>query len=132
MNESEKLASACSRSGHCHGYIVEVRLNSTRPAVVNNMLLDTRWQRVSFSKTQQGVPRGPWYLYHELAGCDLLGYASAQALRWWFIANADADIGTYCLETRLVEYRIEYSTKTEPLRSLDVVEENYASPHILE
>jgi len=51
-------------------------------------------------------------------------YETAQALRWWFIANIrnTLSVNSWCLETRIVPYKIKYdisATKQEAIEPLD-------------
>jgi hypothetical protein len=98
-------------SGTDSGWSVEARYAYYEPKVINGMMLDDRWRTVHFNDTSPiGVPRGPRYHSPWLAHCGLYSYQSAQALRWWFIAQAEAELlGSLCLETRLVKHKITYS-----------------------
>lgn len=100
-----------SRSGTSTGYSVEARYTGNDVANINGVIFGSRWKEVQYQESPIGVPRGE--LYHDtfLAEHNLYGYASAQALRWWFHANASILHGSLCLETRLVKHKIEYQTK---------------------
>lgn len=101
-----------SGNGTTHAYSVEARYMYTTPKKFGDVLLDQRWRRLSFVPSHIGVPDGPYHSYG-MRACGLLGYSAAQALRWWFHACADADVGvgSMCLETRIIKHRVEYSHK---------------------
>jgi hypothetical protein len=89
-------------------------------------LLDQRWQRLRFVTSHIGVPDGLSYNYAARA-CGLLGYSAAQALRWWFHAQADAEtFGGLGLETRIIKHHVEYSYK-EIAESAHVLIGNHCS-----
>ncbi len=48
-------------------------------------------------------------------------YEQAEAMRWWFLANIEATRigGCLCFETRLVEYRAEYSRSAKPIEYIN-------------
>ena len=71
-------------------------------------LFDNRWQIVQFNKSPLGVPVADPYMAPILEERGLFGYAAAQALRWWFHANAVASRigGDLCLETKLVKHTV--------------------------
>lgn len=95
-----------SGSGSIDVYTVEARYAYHDPKVLCGQLFDNRWREVQFQQSPIGVPSKTWPL-------DYPGYYSfdaAQALRWWFIAQAGASgEGNWCLETRLVRHRAKYS-----------------------
>lgn len=91
------------------GWSVEARLAYYNPQAVAGLLLDDRWQTVSFPEGRIGVPRSSRYSLPWFAACGLYDYAAAQALRWWFIAQAEAEGGAICLETRLIKHQMKYS-----------------------
>lgn len=91
-------------------FVVEARDISQTPCVVADQIFDNRWKRVHFERGAVGVPPcNPFQLYTNRNG--YLSYPAAQALRWWLHANAEATMHGMCLETRLVEVRIESSYK---------------------
>jgi hypothetical protein len=55
------------------------------------------------------VPGGPRFQQPWLSAGHCFSYQAAQALRWWFHANADAGIGGICLRSRIVKFAIKYS-----------------------
>lgn len=95
------------------GYTVEARLNYHEPAKISGQIFDNRWRRVEFEKGAIGVPSCSRYQRH-VAEHGMLGYAAAQALRWWLHANAEVEQSSaLCLETRLISHRISYTHKIE-------------------
>ncbi len=96
-----------SASGTDTAYTVEARMAYHRPEIVAGHNLDLRWSRVSFEASRVGVPNRPSMFPLERLG--LLSYQAAQALRWWFVAEAAKDHKHLCVETRLVEHEVKYS-----------------------
>ncbi len=95
-----------SGSGTDSGYTVEARYASHRPEMICGQMLDNRWSTLRFDKAPIGVPSQTW----PVSVPGYLSFEAAQALRWWFIAQARADYrGMFCLETRLVRHKIKYS-----------------------
>lgn len=116
-------AKACpTGSGTNFGYSVEARVNYAEPKNICGMIFDNRWRQVPWSESpgMNGVPR-PAFRGPELTLPLLLSRAEAEALRWLTICAADAsDIcGSLCLETRIVQHRVEYSYSATPVAYLD-------------
>jgi len=99
-------------------YTVEARYNAAEPRVLCGNHLDTRWRRLVF---QHNNPRS---VLTQSRYENYYRYEVAQALRWWFHANAAEgassawsawsvssiwDVGavSHCLETRLIEHKLE-------------------------
>lgn len=102
-----------SGSGHETAYSVEVRSMYGHARQLGKLLIDNRWQAVSFEEGPSGIPAGSKY-YFVSRHLHLMGYPAAQALRWWLHADADSDLGGgLCLETRLVKHEIKYSFSEE-------------------
>jgi hypothetical protein len=102
-----------SGSGTNVGYTVEARLAYMVPQTVVGMVLDTRWQRINFPQGVPGVREKTGSPY-DVATYWLHTWAAAQALRWWFHSEADLHgPGSYCLETRIVEHRVNYTYSVE-------------------
>ena len=106
-------AKACpSGSGTVFGYKVEARMNYHDPAVICGNNLDNRWRPIR-------VYDGPGVTHrvnHHLAQVGLFEYETAEALRWQFISAARAEeLGSLCLETRLVKCKVEYSYSATPI-----------------
>lgn len=100
-----------SASGTHKAFSIEARYAFHTPKKFGDLLLDTRWRRVNYTDVPDGfgVPKGTRHLF-AADQCGLLGYAAAQALRWWFHANADHYLGfSACLETRIVVHEVKYS-----------------------
>lgn len=109
MTDAEFPRNGDSGSGTEYGYLVEVRwMCNGESTVVDGIPLGPKWKVIQ-PEPELSIPRGM-----ELSRMRrewLYGYASAQAIRWWFIARAKAERHGMdaCLETRLVRYRREYS-----------------------
>lgn len=97
-------------------YTVEARYNSHEPKEFGGQIFDNRWRQVNFARAAIGVPAGNRALDWVALEHGYLGYAAAQALRWWFHAHADAEGfgGGLCLETRLVKHKYSVDYKIEP------------------
>ena len=117
MSEEKQEERSSSRNGTIYAYRVEARYNFDTPQIIAGQLLDNRWRLISFAEAPAGlgVPRGRSLEAAELHGTDCYGYTAAQALRWWFHAEADKDFNGMCLESRLVKYEIKYSTTWKPV-----------------
>lgn len=95
-------------------FSVEARHNFHEPVTVGGQIFDNRWRMVIFENSTSdgfGVPVCDSF-EKEISEYGFLKYASAQALRWWFHANAG--FGT-CLETRIVEHKITITHKIEAI-----------------
>lgn len=119
--ESEFPKKGGSGGGSGRGYTVEARLNFNGASeIINGIALGPTWATLHFPEAPIGVPKGAvcWgYLPHT----SLLAYPSAQALRWWFLANAEVSRagGTLCIETRLVQHDCTYSFAETPVAAVD-------------
>lgn len=129
MSEQELNKSGSSCSGTCDGYSVEARFNYPSPEVIAGVLLDNRWRRLWFEEGQVGVPAHGRF-DRGLREAGLYTYQGAQALRWWFVCEAENSkaAGCLCLETRLVQHRVKYSMSEMPVAHLE--EMKYASPRL--
>lgn len=113
----------CSGSGGDSGYSVEARLMFNGACeLVGGIPLGPTWTPLHFQQASIGVPKGN-VGYGHLPFTDLLPYESAQALRWWFLANANASRsgGTLCVETRLIKHRCEYTFKEIAEEAVEVI-----------
>ena len=114
-----------SHNGTTIGYTVEVRFIGHKPEIINGMVLGKEWQRAKFETVTPpipGVPNArPWHsALFTIVG--LYDYSAAQALRWWFHANADASgFGSMCLESRIVAHSVKYSMSAEAISAHAVV-----------
>lgn len=125
--EPEKLPDGPSGNGTQYGYQVQARYMFTTPKEFEGLLLDKEWRTVHFPESRVGIPAGGRFELPELMHAGCCSYEAAQALRWWFLANAHADhFSSLCLETRLLEYYIKYEFKAAPKRVLDYVERSGA------
>ena len=124
-SEYPKLMSKGS-SNSC-GYSVEARYCYDKPAEICGQIFDRRWQEVGFKESSIGVPKGNPY-DRGLRDNKLLGYSAAQALRWWFIANADASgiLGTLCVQTRIVMHEIKTTHDIQAVSASDIIYGNKA------
>jgi hypothetical protein len=113
--EPEYRKEGGSGSGTETAYTVEARYDYSEPIQVGKQLFDNRWRRVNFEPSLFGVPQCAPFARHTRDN-GMLGYAAAQALRWWVHAEADATNMTgLCLETRIISHRITYSHKIEAI-----------------
>jgi hypothetical protein len=85
------------------------------------VIVDATWRTLSHEIRKDGVGVPVGYFDQKLSEHGLLGYSAAQALRWWFLAAAEAErpMGSLCLETRLRQHRLEL---THEVSELDVIE----------
>ena len=90
-------------------YTVEAKMQDSTPREIAAQIFDNQWRQVKYEKGLIGVPVAP--MYEELIlQHDMLGYAAAQALRWWLHAYNDAaGISGFSLQTRIVKHSIESS-----------------------
>lgn len=96
-----------SGSGGILGYTVEARLAYPEAGSILGQIFDLRWKRVHFDPgSPVGVP-GP--RSQDAARLGLMDYAQAQAMRWWFVAAADAEFSAGCVETRIVKHTGSYT-----------------------
>lgn len=118
MENKEFPRSGISGSGTETAYSVEAR--STYVDAVQDSagaIYDIRWKRVYFKEAalQTGVPSR--FLQHYSKENGLVGWAAANALRWWF--HAVNDMG--CFETRIVKHEIKYSYQEIIISAHDIV-----------
>lgn len=123
--EQEFPQKGSSMSGTDFGYQVQARYNFHTPKQFGDIVLDQRWRTLYFQKSPIGVPVAgelQWYL----RPCQCMSFQAAQALRWWFVADAEASdlLGSMCLETRLLKVRVKYSTESEILEPICEVTEH--------
>ena len=114
-----------SHNGTNIGYTVEVRYTGHKPAIINDMVLGKEWQRPKFDAVQPPIPGVPTARPWNAALFSMLGlydYSAAEALRWWFHANADATgIGAMCVESRIVAHRVKYSMSEEAISEHSII-----------
>ena len=107
-----------SGSGTDTLYSVQARYAYGSPVEIVGHLLDTRWSTLHFAKAPIGVPQNR--LYQPAANLTgLMSYEAAQALRWWFVAEARCAKGVFCLHTRLVAHRVQFSWSEESIAEID-------------
>ena len=101
-----------------YGYSVEARAADYEPANIAGQLFDLRWKRVKFQEVPPdlGVPSSNCIAHRH----HLLDYAQAEALRWWFVAQANAQRGMgFSIETRIVKHAIRESYSVEAVSASD-------------
>lgn len=100
-----------THNGNTVGYTVEARCAFHEPRSIAGVLLGKEWKRLTFEKAPApfGVPIAPPWHNAIFGMLSLYEYSAAQALRWWFHANADASMEGICLETRIVAHSVKYS-----------------------
>ena len=103
-----------SGSGTEIAYTVEAICTGKTPIQIGSQIFDNRWREVKFEESQIGVPRCASFNLKTLEH-GMLGYAAAQALRWWLHAAAAGIISSLLLETRIVSHRISYTHKIETI-----------------
>jgi hypothetical protein len=113
----EKPTPDSNHNGTSYGYKVEARRRELFQELIrpDGTVLNSSWKIVHFPKNEEGrgIPTTGRPIKHELEFCNLLGYESAQALRWWYLSELP-----YGCETRLRKYKIEYAFtvyKEEPV-----------------
>lgn len=117
-DSEEKLKDGESRGSSTEfGYRIEARTTMS-PKVFGKQILTKEWARVYTKESHPGcgVPNNSW---GHLDKHELLTYAQAQSLRWWFIAETGSYSG---IETRLVKFKLETThviTREEEVDELD-------------
>jgi hypothetical protein len=109
-------------SSSCCGYKVEARFNNHYAKPVGDQVFDLRWQEVHFDRAGFGVPASRFAVAANVFGdLDMMSYEQAEAMRWWFLAHLEATRpgGRLCWETRLVEYKVDYSRSAKPLEYIN-------------
>ena len=106
--EPEYNREKITASGEDSAYTVEARYAYPQPVEIAGQIFDNRWRQVQFTQGPICVPGESFARHRELFG--MLGYAQAQALRWWLHAEAGTLKGI-CLETRLIKHKIKYSSE---------------------
>lgn len=89
------------------GYTVEARFFMRESEKIRQKIYDEQWRQVEFDLSANSIPMSPVH-HRELLEHGLFSYAAAQALRWWFHAQAEIECagGAPGLQTRLVEHRL--------------------------
>lgn len=109
MDSNEEFPkSGSSGSGTTTGYTVEARHNYHDPVTIGSQTFDLRWREVRYQRGVPGVPTRSGSP-HDEGTYRTYSFPAAQALRWWLHAESEAGTGFgVCLETRLIEHKIEY------------------------
>lgn len=105
--EDDYITNRGNGSGTSVGYTVEAKYDYPAPVQIGDQLFDNRWRNVSFSKSPIGVPCTD----DELNEHGLMTYTQANALRWWFHAQANAEHKGWVLVTRLISHKLEKTWK---------------------
>lgn len=103
------------------GYTIEARFNLREPEKIGRQIYDKEWRQVEFDRSAIGVPMSTSY-HRELLEHGLFIYSAAQALRWWFIAQAEIECagGAPGLQTRMVKHRV---TCTHEISAIGVIDD---------
>ena len=103
------------------GYTVEARFFMRDAEIIMQQIYDDKWRQVEFDQSAIGVPMSRFH-HHELLEHGLFSFSAAQALRWWFHAQAEIECmgGAPGLQTRLVQHRVTY---TNEVKAIGVVNE---------
>lgn len=112
-----------SGSGTEEAYSVQARFMYNSPQQFGKQIFDQRWTTVQFDQVTPpfGVPHGAPTVLGVRDTCGLYGYQAAQALRWWFHANAAAAWQDTCLETRLVKHKLQYEFSSEAVSAHAII-----------
>lgn len=109
-----------SGNGSVTMYSVQARLAYHEPREVAGHLLDLRWKTINTVPAGFGIPSRR---FHNVPDTGLLSYQAAQSIRWWFLAQAEAEFSCMCVVTRLVEHVVNYNYSTEATRAVETVGE---------
>ena len=117
MTDKQNVSSGESRMV---GYRPEVRTSYRDPTLVSGQIVDGVWREIKYHSRDDlsGIPAG--YFDKKLKEHGLLGRPQAEAIRWWFLAQAEAEraTGALCLETRLKSYELVLTHKVIEKESL--------------
>lgn len=109
--------------GSCEAYDVEIRLARESSIVrrIGEQVVTTSWTSLELERRPlgSGVPNGHGTQALFLEASELMDYTTAQALRWWAVAQAKAHC--FDLETRLVRYELNWSWNKKPLDAVKEV-----------
>ena len=101
-------------------YTVECRCPGSRPIVVLGQAITSDWLPVQVDRGPVGVPvSADW---RNIATQGHYTYAAAQAIRWWFLAEAErCRLGMF-VETRLVKHETNYMSLTTAVAAVEPTE----------
>ncbi len=105
MSEREFPYSAGNHHSTMTGYTVEALFDFDSPRTICGQIFDREWRQVTFAESPIGVPPTKIFTV-DLRKHGLYDYEAAQALRWWFHAQANFEGNEYCLKTRLVAHEV--------------------------
>lgn len=108
-------------SGTDSAFSVQARMAYWEPKEICGHLLDTRWRTIHFQQSPIGVPTQARYCPWGASLQGLMTYQAAEALRWWFMAQAAHSFDHLCLETRIVKHKVTYSFSEEAVGAGAVV-----------
>lgn len=122
--EFPRVRSSMHHTGDYHekGYTVEARCTLREPRSVGPILLGQEWAEVPFNRSPQGgIPMA--HPYSPLPMMSVMSWPAAQALRWWFHAEAAStgimsDLG---IETRIIEHAIKLEYECRAVGPVDEV-----------
>ncbi len=102
------------------GYTVEARFFMRDAEMIRQQVYDEQWRQVEFDQFNVSVPMRSNY-HRALIEHDLLSYSAAQALRWWFHAQAETECvdGAPGLQTRLVQHRLTLAHEVAAIGVVD-------------
>lgn len=101
-------------------YTVECRCPGTRPIVVLNQAITSDWLPVHVSESPVGVPQSKDW--RSIVTQGHYTYAAAQAIRWWFLAEAERCRLGILVETRLVKHETKYTSVTTAVAAVEPTE----------
>lgn len=123
MSLEENEISKGSGSTPC--YVVEARcVNHLGPKSIHGVIYTDKWKLVHFDKSpipSCGVPNDP-----ELTRHGLLDWATANALRWWFVASMKHEC--YDMETRIMERVLVHTYSIKEVKAHDEINHMFNRP----
>lgn len=111
-----------SSSGTNFAFTVQARYAYPDPKIICGMVLDANWRTLSFEKSPIGVPAQARYCPWGGSFPHLMTYEAAQALRWWFLANAAHSFDHWCIETRLVKHEVTYQASEKAIAAASEID----------
>lgn len=108
-----------SQTGTAYGYRVEAMYDYIAPVAIGDAIYDKEWRTVHFREGHPGVPLGHRYERAWFDSANCMSYESAEALRWWFMAECKAGPQMiFCMRTRLVKVEIKYHFEAKRVATL--------------
>jgi hypothetical protein len=120
-------------SGETQAYTIEIRIGRERDRqlYIGKNRVTSEWTQFDPDMVPegQGIPNGRSYVSPALAMSSLLDYPTAEALRWWAVAAAQAQY--FDLETRLVRHELSWSWRSKPIDAVKTVgQSDLMWPHV--